>query len=252
MAKLIILAMTILFGWQSLASNKTLKAVYLESMELPPFISGSLPSQGAAVYALTEIFKKAGYDLHVRIVPILRIRTLQFRDPNVSGFFPSFVDDDFVEGLTLSKSIYETPWVIIERKDKVIQWQDPKDLTKYKGGNVKGYTIRSQVKKIYEENKLNIEGASDDASNLLKLANKRIDYVFTDAHIFKFLMATDPRLKEYQNTLQINQKIVVMNRYGVAFKQDTFSKKVMEDFNKVAVPSDFQDLIQTYFKNLKP
>lgn len=231
-----------------MALAKPLKVFNLESMEIPPFISQNMPHQGAATYALKEIFKKAGYDLQVRIVPILRIRTLQFRDPEVKGFFPSFIDDDFVNGLVLSKPVYETPWVIIERKDKVIPWQEPKDLAKFKGGNVQGYTIRSQVRKMYEDNKLNIEGAPDDVSNLLKLANKRIDYVFIDAHVFKFLMATDPRLKEYDKTLQMNQKIVVMNRYGVAFKKNASGKKILEDFNKIASPGEFENLVQNYFK----
>lgn len=213
-------------------------------------MSENLPYKGAATYALGEILKKVGYDLKVRIVPIMRIRTLQFRDPNIRGFFPSFVDDDFVEGLQLSKTFYETPWVIIERVDKPIKWKTPADLAKYRGGNVKGYTIRSQVRKIYKDNKLQLESAPDDASNLLKLANKRVDYVFTDAHVFKFLMATDPRLKEFAEVLRINPKIVVMNRYGIAFKKDPESRKVMELFNKVLDPADFERFIADYFQKL--
>ena len=226
--------------------------VVVESLALPPFISDNMPEQGAAVYALTQIFKKMGYDLKVLIVPILRIRTLRFRSPNVSGFFPSFADDDFVDGLDLSTIIYETPWVIIERKDRPIVWKEAKDLAKYRGGNVKGYTIRSQVRKIYDESRLKLEAAPDDASNLLKLANKRIDYVFTDAHIFKYLMATDPRLKEFADKLQINPKIVAMNRYGVAFKRDPANVKLRELFNKTVTEPDFEKYVLEYFKKFNP
>lgn len=237
--------------FHTLAGAKPLKTVHLQSLEVPPFVSDKMPAQGAAIYALKETFKKAGYKLEVRILPILRIRALKFRDPKVEGFFPSFVDEGFGgTEMTLSKLVYETPWVIIEHKDKVIQWQEPKDLTKYKGGHVQGYAIRSQVKKIYEDNKANIEGARDDATNLLKLANKRIDYIFTDAHIFKYLMATDPRLKEYENSLQINQKIVVMNRYGVAFKNTPSGKNLLQDFNKVANQAEFHALVESYFKEM--
>lgn len=254
MTKWLVLISIILFHSFSvaLASESPRSEVILESLEVPPFVSDNMPEQGAATYALKQIFNKMGYDLKVLVVPILRIRTLRFRSPNVSGFFPSFIDDDFVEGLDLSSVVYETPWVIAERKDKPIIWKTPKELAKYRGGNVKGYTIRSQVRKIYEDNRLKLESASDDASNLLKLANKRVDYVFTDAHIFKFLMATDPRLKEYTDTLQVNSKIVAMNRYGIAFKRDPANTKLRELFNKTTSEAEFEKYVQEYFKKFKP
>ena len=205
MTKLILFVFVALSSAISFAKAPSQKTIILETMEIPPFMSAAMPYEGAATYATREMLKKAGYNLEVRFVPIMRIRNLKFSKPDVNGFFPSFVDDDFVEGLTLSKTVYETPWVIIERKDHPIKWKEPKDLAAYKGGNVNGYTIRSQIRKIYEENKLNIETAPDDALNILKLANKRVDYIFTDAHIFKFLMATDPRLKPFANELQINK-----------------------------------------------
>lgn len=225
-----------------------LKKVTLISMDIPPFMSPKLPEQGAAIYGLRQIFKKIGYDLEVRFVPIQRTRNVGMSDNRINGFFPSFVDDDFVQGMTLSKIVYKTPWVIAERKDKPIHWKVPADLLKYKGGNVGGYTLRSQVADVFKGKEGALEEAPKDIQNILKLANKRIDYIFIDQNVLKFILATDPKAQPYAQTLQINPKMVALNEYGIAFKQNAESKKIMEEFNKVANEDDFTKAVEGYIK----
>jgi len=162
----------------------TAKKVTLITMDIPPFMSPRLPEDGAAIYALRQIFKKMGYGLEVRFVPIQRTRNVGMGDPKVHGFFPSFVDDDFVQGMTLSKIVYKTPWVIAERKDKPIHWKTATDLLKYKGGNVGGYTLRSQVASAFKDHEDALMPAPQDVSNILMLANKRVDYIFIDQNVF--------------------------------------------------------------------
>ena len=65
-------------------------------------------------------------------------------------------------------------------------------------------------------------------------------------------MATDPRLKEFADKLQINPKIVAMNRYGVAFKRDPANVKLRELFNKTVTEPDFEKYVLEYFKKFNP
>ena len=70
-------------------------------MDIPPFMSPSVPEDGAAIAGIREIFKKMGYGLEIKFVPIQRTRNVGLDDKKISGFFPSFVDDDFVQGMKL-------------------------------------------------------------------------------------------------------------------------------------------------------
>lgn len=224
------------------------KTITLISMDIPPFMSPSLPEQGAVIYGLRQIFKKMNYDLEVRFVPIQRTRNIGMDDPQIGGFFPSFVDDDFVNGMTLSNAVYRTPWVIAERKDKPIVWSTASDLLKYKGGNVGGYTLRSQVASIYKKHPEALDSAAGDLQNILMLANKRVDYIFIDRQVFEFILATDPAVRDVADKLQINPKIVALNEYGVAFKKTPKYQKVLAQFNKVADEKEFTANVGNYIK----
>lgn len=211
-----------------------------------------MPEEGAGIYGLRQIFKSIGYDLEIRFVPIQRTRNVGMSDPKINGFFPSFVDDDFIQGMTLSKTIYQTPWVVAERKDNPIHWKEAKDLLKYKGGNVGGYTMRSQVADVFVGHDEALEQTPGDIQNILMLANKRVDYIFIDQNVFKFLLATDPRAQPYAHLLQVNPKIVAMNSYGIAFKQNAVSKKIMDEFNKIADKDLYTKEVDAYVKKYTP
>lgn len=239
-------ALLILTAILSLSFASHGKTVTLISMDIPPFMSPSLPHDGAAVYALRKMFKRIGYDVKIRFVPIQRTRNVGMSDPEINGFFPSFVDDDFVHGMTLSKTFYRTPWVIAERKKSPIKWRSSKDLLRYRGGNVGGYTLRSQIAAAYEGKENLLEAATADKQNLLKLANKRVDFIFIDENVFKFFISLDPDVKKYAKALQINPKIVALNEYGVAFKNTGDSLKIMEEFNKIANEEEYTREILSY------
>lgn len=227
---------------------KNEKEIVLVTMDIPPFMSPTLPEGGAAVYALKEMFKSIGYSLEVRFVPIQRTRHLGMSDPNVVGFFPSFKDDDFLKGFKLSNSIYETPWVIAERKDTPIHWNSAKDLKKYKCGNVSGYTLRSEVRDFYTAHPEKIDPSPADLQNVIKLAMKRVDCIFIDKHVFEFLVSTAPILGPYRENLQINSKIVQLGHYGIAFKTDPAYRAVREQFNTLADKKIFIPLVEEYLR----
>ena len=231
---------------QSLAA-KAGTVIHLLTMEAPPFMSNSLPEQGAAVYALRQIYKKNGYDLKVTFTPYLRAKIQALQKDDVSGFFPA-AQENIASGYVLSKIMYVTPWGFAERKDKPIIWNQPEDLLPYKIGNVMGYELSRVLVPAQKKKKFHIENVSSDEQNLLKLAKKRVDLAFIDATMFEYLMKSSPNLRPYQNQLQMNGKIIRMDEYGVAFKNSGKGKEHLETFNRLIQKEEFHRLVELYFK----
>ncbi len=127
-------------------------------------------------------------------------------------------------------------------------WKNPEDVLPYRIGNASGYELAKNFQSLSKNKKLNIETASTDELNLLKLANKRVDLVFVDAGMFSYLMKTSPKLKPFQNQLQINSHVVHVDQYGIAFKKSARALKHLDLFNKIASAEDFNRLIEKYFK----
>lgn len=228
----------------ALAKNKTVQIV---TFEAPPHMDPKLPEQGAGVYALRQTFLKAGYDLKISFAPLKRAKVLALETHEISGYFP-VSPYDLDKHFAPSNTIYVSPWVIAERKDHVITWKKPADLGKYVGSANLQYTQPTEIVKLVKEKKLNLETAPDDTVNIIKLANKRIDYIFIDATMFKFLTMTNPEIKPFADKLQINATPVELLDYTVGFKKNPSSQKIMDDFNKVATKELFTGFVMDYYK----
>lgn len=223
------------------------REMHFVTYEAPPFVSESLPEQGAAIYALRQMLKKTDCELKITFAPFLRGRKLALKDESVIGFFP-VTQVNVTQDFTMSKVVYQTPWVFAERKDNPILWKKPEDILPYRIGNASGYEMAVSFQRLHQEKKLKLEPASTDELNLLKLANKRVDLVFIDAGIFAYLLKTSEKLKPYQNQLQLNSKVIHMDQYGVAFKKTPRAIKEMENFNKLASEEEFTRHVEAYFK----
>jgi len=223
--------------------------ISLVTMEIPPFMSEHMPEQGAATYALKMVFKKRGYDLKMSFAPFLRSKSLASHDRDFVGYAPS-TKYNLIKGFKLSKYFYHSNWVIIQNKENPVQWKKIEDLTKYHGGNVNGYDMVPEATRLYEAGKLNIEMAPDDTRNILKLAHKRVDYIFMDESMYKFLMATSPVLKPFINKLEIHPRRVEKLSYGIAFRKNPQGLALLEEINNVINDEEFTGYVNAYMKNL--
>jgi polar amino acid transport system substrate-binding protein len=223
--------------------------ISLVTMEIPPFMSEHMPEQGAATYALKMIFKKRGYDLKMSFAPFLRSKNLATHDRDFVGYAPS-TKYNIIKGFTLSKAFYQSPWVIIQNKENPVQWKKIEDLTKYLGGNVNGYDMVPEATRLYEAGKLKVEMAPDDVRNILKLAHKRVDYIFMDENMYKFLMATNPILKPFAEKLEIHPRRVETLSYGIAFRKTPQALEILDEMNKVFNEDEFTSYVNAYMKNL--
>lgn len=230
---------------EALAGSK--KVVRLSTFEAPPFMSETLPEQGAAIYALREMLRKQGYSLEVTFAPFLRARSLSLQRSDSSGFFPVTnvnVTSDFL----LSKTVYTSNWVFAERKNRLIKWNKAEDLAPYNIGNVKGYDLDEMLEVVNKQQALKIDESPSDELNLLKLANSRIDLALIDATMFEYLMKTSAKLRPYAGQMQINAKSIHLDEYGVGFKKTALGKEHMQIFNKNFSKEEFTRMVEFYFK----
>jgi polar amino acid transport system substrate-binding protein len=223
------------------------KVVRLATFEAPPFMSETLPEQGAAIYALREMLKKAGYSLEITFAPFLRARSLSLQRNDWSGFFP-VTDVNMTSDFLISKTIYSSNWVFAERKNHAIKWNKPEDLVPYKIGNVKGYDLDEMLSNVNKQQTLKIDESPSDELNLLKLANSRIDLALVDATMFEYLMKSSPKLRPHEAFIQLNPKIIHLDAYGVAFKKTALGKEHMHVFNKNFSKEEFTRMVDIYFK----
>ncbi|MNL02191.1 Bacterial extracellular solute-binding protein, family 3 [compost metagenome] len=223
------------------------KVVRLATFEAPPFMSESLPEQGAAIYALRQMLKKVGYTLEVTFAPFLRARSLSLQKNDWSGFFP-VTDVNVTSDFVLSKTIYSSNWVFAERKSRTIKWNKPEDLIPYKIGNVKGYDLDEMLSNVNKQKTLKIDESPSDELNLLKLANSRIDLALIDSTMFEYLMKSSPKLRPHEAEMQLNPKIIHLDDYGVAFKKTALGKEHMLVFNKNFSKEEFTRMVELYFK----
>lgn len=230
---------SLIVSWQQPSLGQThlnsspAKKLVLITAESPPFMSESLKEQGAGVYAMRKVFESAGYQLEVRFAPWTRAKIIASTDSKIDGLFPSAAQD-MKDQFVYSHTIYEAPWVIIQRKNHPLRWHQLQDLSGLTMGNVTGVELRSGIKELAEQKKIFVENTTTDNFNLLKLANKRVDFITMDAVVFRYQMLTEESLRPFKDLLRINSKPVFVVKYGLALKKTPDNEKFLKIFNKVS------------------
>lgn len=240
-----------LFGFSQFSFSKSPTPVQFTTSEIPPFMGQELPEQGAAAFALKEAFKAINCDLQLKFYPIKRARTEASKNPEVIGFIPATASEGN-EGFVVSKAVFHAKTLIVENAEHPIVWSKPEDLGKYRGGLVLGYSLKSPIKEIYDQGKLKLEESPDELSNILKVANGRLDYVFINDGMYKFLTTKEPRLKEVLHKLHVNAKPAAIVNWGLAFKKDSpIAQKLLKEFNDQTDEKQVNTSILEYIKKIE-
>nr|WP_291515605.1 transporter substrate-binding domain-containing protein [Bdellovibrio sp. ArHS] len=170
---------------------------------------------GALVYSMEKIFAQIGYKPVVHYVSWNRTRIMAEKG-EIDCYAPT-IRNDLLPGFTFFKTSSKVPWVIIQRKEKPIEWHKLSDLYKYEVGRVLGYYLRDEERQIYTHG-VKVQSTTDNSKNLLMVATGRIDYAVIDPIVFSFLMQTDPSLIPYKDKLEINKQPLSLSDYGIAIR----------------------------------
>lgn len=237
------LLFTILFSFPAFAKmQKVLKFV---TSETPPFLSQTMKDQGAAIYALKNIFNKMNMSIEMSFAPWERAKIIAHDDLKIDGFFP-YAAKDMKDEFIYSNFIYEAPWIIVQRKNHRIHWKKFSDLSKLMAGNVTGVELRPGIKELAEHKIIKIDEVVSDNINLQRLGLGRVDFVMMDYVVYRYNMLIDKKLHQYKNKFEINSKPIAISRYGLALRDTPENKEIMKKFNQLATIKVFSHHIEYY------
>lgn len=227
------------------AFAKPKNVLNLITSETPPFLSKEMKDQGAAIYALKNIFKNLDIFLEMSFAPWQRAKIIASEDLNIDGFFP-YAAIDMKDDFIYSNIVYEAPWIIIQRKNHRINWKKFDDLSKLTAGNVTGVELRPGIKELAEQNKIKVDESVSDSINLQRLGLGRVDFVMMDYIVYRYTMLTDKTLKEYRNKFEVNVKSIAISHYGLALRKTTKNKQIMKKFNQAVTTGLVNKHIEYY------
>lgn len=217
-------------------SSGTLKAdskeVRLTSLEWPPYVGQSLPSQGASAAVAREAFNAMGYKLVIDFYPWTRAVNLAKSNARFVGYFPEYYSSQRAREFFYSDVIGSGALGFAERANKPFVWNSLSDLTWVKIGVVQDYVNTAEFDTRLAKNQLKVDVATSDLKNLQKLHGKRIDLAVVDKNVFNFLLENDAELADAQKSLRFNERILEEKRFYVCFKRSPEGERMQKIFNQ--------------------
>ena len=221
----------------------------IASLEWPPYVSSALPEMGAVAAVVDEIFQAAGHDLTIRVVPWKRAIALADSDDDVVAYFPGYACDH-APGFTASRPVGSGPLGLIERKEAPIRWTTFDELTAQdlRFGVVKGYKNGDVFDAAVAAGKVATFAAPDDLTNLLQLANGRVDAAVMDPRVMKLLVTTAPKLGPSAESLAVNPQLLDSQTMYVCFSDAPRAAALRVAFDDAAPDLDPNAMIETYMR----
>jgi len=187
--------------------------ITLTTLDWEPYIGETMENKGYVYQIIVEAYKKAGKNVKIYFYPWARTVKLS-EDGAVDGHFPEYYDEGRLEGWVFSEKFPGGPVGLYKRnKDPIKYGTDPaknqqgalKSLAKYRFGAVRDYIntkdfdlacglnipanlAEADKQKLLSQKYLNIELASSDEENLKKLFGNRVDLIFIDKYVAKYII----------------------------------------------------------------
>ena len=196
--------------------------VRLASLEWEPYIGPNLPEQGYVAELIRAAFAEQGLSVEFEFYPWARALHLA-RNGSVDGLVPEYFDPSRESEFAFSDPFPGGPLVFYKRRSDAIAFAadpiaDPdaalQALKPWRFGVVRGYL---NTPTFDAAQYLFKEEASDDATNLRKLAFSRIDLAVIDRNVAEHLIRT--RYPDYANKLEPMQPALAELALFVAFSR---------------------------------
>ena len=194
----------------------------LASLEWEPYIGSRLPEQGFAAALVRAAFADQGMTVEIEFHSWERALELA-RSGAVDGLLPEYYNGQRESEFAYSAPLFSGPLVFYRRREADIRYRsDPagpldaglRALAAYRFGVVRGYLNTPAFDAADYLTKLE---ADDDADNLRRLAEGRIDLAVIDRRVAEHLIGT--QLPEYADALvPVSPKLGELSLY-IAFSR---------------------------------
>ena len=210
------------FVHQSVSAQKT---VSLATTEWEPYVGEHLQDYGFTSEIIREAFNRIGYDVRFSFVPPKRVMMLVKTGEHDAGY-PAYYSEDRAHWFDYSAPFAESVVGFYKRKDTHIEFETLRDLIPYKIGTCLGFAY---PKAFVEADYLEKEVARNEALNLRKLLNGRIDLFITDRAAA--LAAINRSVPEEKNALEFMDPPLEVRKLHLIFGKHEENKAMLKDFN---------------------
>lgn len=226
------------------------KTVILSSLDWPPYTGAALRDLGASAAVAKAAFAAMGYTLKIEFFPWERAVNLAKGDPKYAGYFPEYYSSDNAKDFIYSAPMGTGPLGFVERKAAPVRWTSLDDLGGIKIGVVSGYINTDEFDSRVASGKISVDEASDDATNIMKVAGGRLPLAVIDPNVMAWLLANIPTLKNYRDVVQFNTKPLELKKLYVCFKKGSDGERLSAIFNEGLTKIDADRIMKDYFASL--
>ncbi len=224
--------------------------VVVTTLDWPPYTGNSLPKDGATTEVVRQVFKAAGIDVEVEVLPWKRAIAMAKNDDVAVAYFPGY-HCRHVEGFVASDPIGTGPLGFAENVDNPISWSSIDDLgdQKLKIGTVLGYANTDEFDEKAGTGWVQALPANDDLTNLKKLMRQRIDAAVIDKLVLSYLLATEPALSGQSDKIQFDERPLDVKTLYLCFNNDDRGMTLRDTFNQALKNVDTEKVLSDYFAN---
>jgi polar amino acid transport system substrate-binding protein len=227
------------------------KVVSLTSLEWPPYTDAAMKDMGASAAVATAAFKAMGYTLKIDFYPWNRAVSNATNDSRYIGYFPEYYSKENEADFIYSASIGKGPLGFVERKDAPVAWSKLDDLKSITIGVVSGYINTAEFDDMVAAKALKVDPATDDTTNIVKVANKRIPLAVIDPNVLNYLLANDKTAIPYREQVQFNARTLEIKTLHVCFRKGAEGEKWVAIFNEGLKKINPDKIMQDYLDNPK-
>jgi len=225
------------------------KIIHLTTFEKAPYIGEDLPDNGYAYEFVAEIFKRAGYEVQISYYPLARAIYMA-EEGEVDGVLPLYYDASLAKNMIFSEPFPGGTLGLLKRKNQEIKFiVDPRKNQTEALRNLRAYRFgvrrgASHTPEFDQASFLKKEEVADDAQNLLKLFNDRIDFAVMDKYTAADLMVnTFPQMI---GQLEFLAPPLSEQPFHIAFsKKSQNYQQLVNDFNRSLQEAEQEHLTET-------
>ncbi|MFN3604989.1 MAG: substrate-binding periplasmic protein [Leptonema sp. (in: bacteria)] len=227
------------FSTDSLSQENTDRehTIILTTLDWQPYIGQDLRDYGYVYQLVKEVYESKGYKVQIQFYPWARTMN-KASSGEADGYFPEYYNEELAKNFYFSLPYPGGPAGFYGRKDIRYEFKtqyDMKDFTAlipYSIGVVRGYT---NTKYFDEAKYLKKQETVDDLSNLKKLYYNRVQLIFIDPNVARYLILNYllERYPDFFNrTYFLEPELEYKYLYVCINKKVPLAKKKIIDFNE--------------------
>ncbi len=224
------LAVTLLV-WASPLSAESLKSLTISVGDWPPFFVEEEPGQGNVARLVRDIFAEEGYDVDFHFLPWKRA----YREAAVGHYDATAIwmhaeerEEDFV----YSAPVMQERFVLFHLKDRVVEWDNLKDLGSLRLGASIGYSYGPKFDEALEAGVLSVERASSTELNFRKLMYGRIDAFPEEINVGYYILRRETGTGEARRITHHPKSILENESFLLFTRDDPETPKLLAAFNR--------------------